>query len=264
MAGQKKMKRQRFFQEHPYCCFCGGTTPSEEEDHIPSRTIFNNRHWPEGYVFPSCKACNEASRHDEQVVGMLSRLYSKESTPQSTTEIERSIHAVARHYPEIINEMRPTARAYRNAVRKYGLQLAPGQSYAETPIISIGPMINEAVTNFSRKLFCALYYKHTGTILPSQGGIAVRWFTNAEIWDENTPLEFLSFLSGVPKLERSSKVLNDQFFYRWTLTDAKESGVFFTVFRDSFATLGYVHIDIDKMKLPQATEVLQPYVRDQG
>jgi hypothetical protein len=31
-----------------------------------------------------------------------------------------------------------------------------------------------AVENFSRKLFCALYYKHAEQILCPEGGIAVR------------------------------------------------------------------------------------------
>jgi hypothetical protein len=81
--GSKKQKKINFLTKHPVCCFCGGETPATEPDHIPSRVLFDNRQWPEGYEFPACVACNRETRHDEQIVAMLSRAYPDTNTPES-------------------------------------------------------------------------------------------------------------------------------------------------------------------------------------
>ena len=56
-----------FLEEHRHCIFCGGDTPATTQDHVPSRQLFSQRWWPEGYVFPACTGCNRA----EQVVSLL-------------------------------------------------------------------------------------------------------------------------------------------------------------------------------------------------
>src|SRR5947208_16124188 len=40
---QARNKRERFFADHPTCCFCGGETPATTVDHIPSRNHFSER-----------------------------------------------------------------------------------------------------------------------------------------------------------------------------------------------------------------------------
>ena len=52
MGKIERARRTRFLAAHPYCCFCGGVVATETEDHIPARSLFVNRQWPEGYVFP--------------------------------------------------------------------------------------------------------------------------------------------------------------------------------------------------------------------
>jgi len=71
--GDRARRRREFLKKHPLCCFCGGTTPATTIDHVPSRQLFNNKGWPEGYEFPACELCNGAARDAEQVVAMLAR-----------------------------------------------------------------------------------------------------------------------------------------------------------------------------------------------
>jgi hypothetical protein len=119
---------------------------------------------------------------------MLSWIYPDASTEKGRAEVCERIRAVAHNYPAVLEEMRPSARQLRNAVKKYGLVRRPGQSLSELPVLSAkGPLVNAAIENFARKLFCALYYKHTGQILPSSGGIAVRWYSNVQIERDQIP-----------------------------------------------------------------------------
>ena len=260
--GAKSEHRNKFLAQHPLCCFCGGETPSAEPDHVPSRVFFESRQWPEGFEFPACVRCNRATRHDEQVVAMLSWIYPDPTTEKGKTEVEERIRAVAHNYPAVIDEMRPSVHQVRNAMKKYGLKAAPGQSLADLPLLAAnGPLVNAAVENFARKLFCALYYKHTYRILPSSGGIAVRWFSNLQIEGEEIPRSIAPVLTGFPKLERARTKLDDQFFYRWGVADTKVVAAFLAFFRRSFAIVGYVNCNADDFNLPADAQILRPYAK---
>jgi len=258
--GTSKAHRAVFLKEHPICCFCGGIASAEEPDHVPSRVSFRERQWPEGYEFPACIPCNRATRADEQVVAMLARIY-----PDATTEIEQAetqerIRAVAHNFPEIMIEMRATVRQRRNAAKKYGIERAPGTTYADIPALSVsGPLVNQAIMNFGRKLFCALYYKHSGLILKSSGGIAIRWFSNLQIHGDEIPRSLATVLNGFPKIERSRINLDNQFFYRWGIADTKKAAVFLAFFRRSFAMLGYVNQSVEDLELLESPEIVRPF-----
>ena len=107
-----------------------------EIDHIPSRVLFDERQWPEGYEFPACVPCNRATRHDEQVVAMLSRAYLDAITLKGKNQTQKIFRAVAYNYPEILTEMQPTIRQKRNAAKKYNIAIAKGESSADIPALS--------------------------------------------------------------------------------------------------------------------------------
>jgi len=89
-------RRARFFRENPDCCFCGGVRPAVEEDHIPSRTLFTNRHWPEGYVFPACERCNRATSREELLVAFVARMRERNEASASIQEIDKYFADIAR------------------------------------------------------------------------------------------------------------------------------------------------------------------------
>jgi hypothetical protein len=258
--GQRNARTEEFLRQHPFCCFCGGLTASTEPDHIPSRVMFRNRHWPEGYQFPACEACNRATRHDEQIVAMLTRLFPGPVNPSDENEVTERIRAVAHNYPDVLKEMRPDARQVRTAAAKYGLERPAGGTFADIPLLSVrGPLVNAAVHNFARKLFCALYYMHAEKALGPDSGIAVRWYTNLQIEADEIPRSLEPLLRGFAKLERARRVLDDQFFYRWGLTDTKDAAVFLTLFGRSFGILGFVNQRASNFHLPSDAVVLRPY-----
>lgn len=256
----KRDKKKLFLAQHPFCCFCGGKIRAQEIDHIPSRVLFDNRQWPEGYEFPACVACNRATRHAEQVVAMLSRIFPDARTEEGAREVEERTRAVAHNYPGLLEEMRPSVRQVRDAIEKYGIQKSAGASAADMPLLHVGgPLVNSTVEQFGRKLFLALYYKHTRTILPAEGGIAVRWYSNLQIENEEIPRQLAEIVRVVPTLERCNTNLCDQFFYRYGITDTQKLAVFLAFFRRSFAVLGYLNRDAVDFKLPLGTEIFRPF-----
>jgi hypothetical protein len=261
--GTRRQHKKQFLENNPFCCFCGGYTPSTEIDHIPARVLFDNRQWPVGYEFPACQPCNKASRHDEQVVGVLSRLYPEPKTGKKEKEFDERLRAVADNYPGLLEEMIPSADQVQNALSKYNIRTPGKLPPAGLAFVSVkGPLVNRAVANFGRKLFLALYYKHTGKILPKEGGIAILWYSNLQIENDEIPRELAPLVSGFPNLERSKMDLSDQFFYRFGVTEDLKASVFLAFFRRSFAILGYVNAAAVDIRLPEHATILRPYQYD--
>lgn len=260
--GRGRDHKRRFLAAHPYCCFCGGMAATEGPDHVPSRALFDGRQWPEGFEFPACFECNQASRFDEQIVAMLSRIHSAtEPTDRDLLEVQESIRAVAANDPEVLREMKMTPAQYERAATSYRLDRYRFPD-GELPILAVGPRIHAAIENVARKLFCALFYKHTSRILPVTGGIAYRWFTNMQIEADHIPRELDPLLKNFPVLQRANTKLDDQFFYRWVTADEKSIAVFLAFFRRSFAILGFVSDDATIFRVQEGERIVRPLSRN--
>ena len=257
--GNRTRLRREFLKKHPICCFCGGTKRSTTEDHVPSRAMFDNRQWPEGFNFPACDSCNSSTRHDEQIVAMLSIIYPDASTDAQKQQVEERMSAVAHNYPEVIEEMQLSEEQLKSFLRKHKVSLPEGTSTSDVPLLSLkGRRLNQAVESFGRKLFSALHYKHTNQIIPQEGGIALIWYSNIQIKDQEIPQEFAKVLNRFPTIIRCNTSLHEQFFYRFGISANKETAAYLVFFRESFAMLGWVRMDADKFDIPQDSTVLHP------
>lgn len=193
-------------------------------------------------------------------MAMLSRIFPDATTDAGAREVEERIRAVAHNYPGLLEEMQPSVRQVREAIEKYGIQKPSGASAADMPLLHVGgPLVNSAVEQFGRKLFLALYYKHVQTILPAEGGIAVRWYSNLQIENEEIPRQLAEIVRGLPTLERCNTSLYDQFFYRYGITDTQKLAVFLAFFRRSFAVLGYLNRNANDFKLPPGARIFRPF-----
>ena len=177
-----------------------------------------------------------------------------------SAEVKERMRAVAYNHPALLAEMQPTIAQLRDAGRKYGIKPGAGQTHSDLPLLSVrGPLVNTAINNFARKLACALFYHHTGSIAPSNAAIAVRWYSNLQIEHDEIPRELANLLVGLPTLQRANTNLNEQFFYRWVVSDTKAMTAFLAFFRQSFAILVFVNSsELNPGALENAT-ILHPY-----
>src|SRR5258708_8632371 len=74
--GQSKRKVADVVAMSRACIFCGGLSPTTTVDHRPARSFFDRRAWPEGYDFPACHPCNQASKDAEHKLAVLTRINS--------------------------------------------------------------------------------------------------------------------------------------------------------------------------------------------
>src|SRR5262245_24554091 len=92
--GQAALKRsatQRFIQEYPECCFCGGRSATRE--HMPPKSLFDGSYRPDRLVMPACGACNKGTSTADLTVALVSRwnYLSPEQELQDHSKLARRI-----------------------------------------------------------------------------------------------------------------------------------------------------------------------------
>lgn len=188
----KSERNASFVARHPHCCFCGGTTATEEIEHMPSRACFDGKAYPDGFEFPTCRACNASTSQDEQVIAMLSRSMSHPSAPASNDEIAKYLKGVKNNrLPEFL-EM------------SVGMARFPSGN----GVLGIGDDIRAAMDRVLTRWAKAFHYMETGVIVPVDARIYVAWFTIAS---RQIPSEV--FVGQERRLTRNGKDLGDQMMY---------------------------------------------------
>lgn len=233
--GQARIRKEKFFSNHPICCFCGGHRSASTLDHIPSRSFFRNRRWPEGYVFPACEECNAATSGIELITAVVFRMASSQ---QDVEETVKHLREMRRRHPDIMQSLFPTSTAIRRWLRESKLSLPPGTTTKDLPLVSLAhPEIRDAVRLYARKIFLSIFYKHTSVIFPSGGEIHFGWYTNGTPSSKVPKLDLLDGLQSSGSLKRGNIELSDQFRYRYGFTP-EGAGVVHISFNEGVAMYG--------------------------
>jgi hypothetical protein len=230
--------------DQPMCAFCGGDTAATTIDHQPARSLFDQKQWPEGYEFPACYACNQASRRYENVMALLVRINPDEETSAvRQREVRKYISAMGNNFPDLLTILSTSEK--RQFFKEEGLAKPPNTTYSELGMAGIeAGLAEEAIEFFFRKLFRALHYKHTGKIVPTDAGIFLRWYTNAYTHRTDELNEFTSALRGRPLVVRNGRSLADQFFYAYGLDpNVRGLSAFSIYFRSSLMAFGMLSFD---------------------
>ncbi len=266
--GNKKRRKEQFLKQHPLCCFCGGETPATTFDHWPSRAVFDGRQWPEEYVFPACAPCNSTTANDETLFALLCRLKSTKESEDSFEQTKKLLIAVYEKRPGLYRSLFPRANQVRNWIKTIKYLLPPGETTKSIPLLSLKhPEINASIARCAAKLFLGLHYKNTGTIIPKAGGVLFKWFTNANRAEE-TPIEYLlKILPNQPELKWQTKVLDDQFTYRYLIGETNGiASAFLVKFHESIGMAGLIFSHYEKLNsiapesdISLAFQVLRPF-----
>lgn len=133
------------------------------------------------------------------------------------------IRGVRNNSPEFMPIVPQSSIEAKKVLRELGIEKPHDMFAVDVPVALIDADALKQLDNIYRKLFCALFYKHVGSIFPSNGRI-VRVATTNQIFDRESPFDWLFHeeLSNVPVVQRSGKSLHDQFFYRWSYDAASE------------------------------------------
>jgi hypothetical protein len=223
--GMARARKDAFKQEHPNCIFCGGSTPMTTIEHCPPRAMFQNRVWPEGFEFAACDKCNHGSADDDLIVAMLARIDPFEGASRDDGKFVKLISSVHQQHPNLLHEMFPSPNEARRINEKLGLRPPSGGTQQDTGIAKIPERMSSAVGVFASKLAKAIYYQSTGEIFPRNGELGFKWAANADLVATGRYRIFDAFseISGIaPRLKRGQTLLNDQFEYKFSMSDTND------------------------------------------
>lgn len=159
---KKSKHRERFFGEHPRCCYCAGARPAVEIDHAPARTCFRRKEGPEGYEFPACSICNRSIAPSEQIAALYIRMFDHNDDNLDGDDLVRLVLGVGNNTPATLPVIPPTRLTpFGNTVVDLEAQLPP----AAKPHIEL----------FATKMLYAFYYRISGSIAGPYQSRLINW-----------------------------------------------------------------------------------------
>ncbi len=158
--GEKLRKRQRFFQENPRCCFCGGVNAATTVDHVPPRACFPKDLMPEDFEFPACKECNNGTSKQDTIFGfcaMLTDFNEANRTPADIARFKQHQAQIEMRWPEALPHPASGQPIFR-----------AGHIVTPSPVaISVErtPAMKEAMEVIGEKLAHGLYHREMKRIM---------------------------------------------------------------------------------------------------
>jgi hypothetical protein len=220
-AKARQRSRDEFLKKHPLCCYCGDIATTT--DHCPPRSLFERRHWPEGYEFPACERCNLEGRLIEIVIACLYRMrvFRMDNYPDETRKL---LQGLLNNRKDIVEEWLGGTPDWREAKLSEGFGPLGAEMHRRGyGVAKLGEKTHEAINYFGQKLSKALYYKHIERSLRGR-----LFFKSISLFTENELMKAsLEFAPSIPLIERSSRDLSGQFIYKYNFN--VEYGVFCAV-----------------------------------
>jgi hypothetical protein len=233
----KKRAHSAVLEACPCCIYCGGEVPAVSIDHVPPRAMFRGRRRPKGLEFASCKSCNEGTSRADLVAALLSRVAPDARDEEERAELRKLLQGVSNNVPGLLEEMHLDAPEQAIARNRLPQRAEGGLLKAN------GPLVSAHMQTFATKLGFALYYEITGRIVPTDGGVAARWFSNVDRVEGTFPLSVFDILLPPETLKQGKFNVSDQFSYQWRMAEGDRMALFFASFRHSFAILAFVTTD---------------------
>jgi hypothetical protein len=215
------------------CIYCGGVNAATTVEHMPPAVMFRRKHRPKGLEFAACADCNLGSSHADLVAALLSRVYPDSPNPAEAGEFRALCQAVHNNVPGLLQEMLLSPEEQR--ARGGGLP----PKITNGLVRAGGPILTRYMHAFSLKVGLALHYECTKQVLPPEGLVGARLFSNFDRLAGDFPDTIFDHLLPPQTLVQGQFEVSDQFQYAWRLTEDGRGGLYFAAFRYSFAVVSF-------------------------
>jgi hypothetical protein len=224
--------RDRILQACPFCIYCGGTVAASTIDHMPPRIMFRGKLRPQGLEFSACEPCNQGTKRADIVAALIGR--GNGTSESEKDELKKVFRSISNNIPGLLEEMHIGRAGQKLARKSIPTEVDGGILRVD------GPLVSAHMQTFAEKIGFALFYEITKTIVPPEGGVAARWFSNVDVFQGKYPREEISRIVGPSAtLRQGTKEVSDQFNYAYGLSEDKSIGAFLVSFRKSFAVVAF-------------------------
>jgi hypothetical protein len=240
-ATRKRSATQKFIQQFPECCFCGGLRPATTRDHMPPRSLFDQSYRPDRLVMPACDVCNAATSTADLTVAMVSR-WRYDSGPQERLDHSKLAARMRRQAPELVAEWTKLDRTEAEKARLHLINSGVPVPQ-DAGIATIGPLTIRQLNLFAHKAVLALYFEHLRRPLSDAGRLSAYWRTKEDFAGEGIPKIFFDMLPGYGTLVQGRWNEQETFEYRHAINI--EQGLFGCLarFRRGFFVFGFAASD---------------------
>lgn len=251
----KKRLSERVRADHPICAYCGGGGVTEQADHVPPIAMFSLKRRPEGLEFPACGRCHEGTRRIDSVAALTARSWPNLASEEERQELGELMRGVLRFVPPVAHELAMGFATDAPVPDK--VQAAVGPS---SPVIVMDFTVRRAILEaFGARIGLAFHYMETGQVLPEEGAVWCRAYTNVEnIQGEALPGDLGAALGSTFALMQKGLRAEDDFQFATRRLDDYNGVVSFASFRQSFAILTATYASINDFPSEVRGEVFRP------
>jgi len=210
-AKRKRSATQRFIEEFPECCMCGGERRAVTREHMPPKALFDSSHRPDKLVMPACDECNRGTSTADLVASVIAR-WRYPSNAQELEDHHRLLIQVRRQAPEIVEEWSGAIdkTQARKHLEEQGVPVPSDAGFA-----TIGPLTIRQLNLFAHKVVLCLYFEHFRTLLPQAGRVSAYWRTKEDFAKEGVPKVLLDMMKKYGTLEQGKWNASEIFEYRY-------------------------------------------------
>jgi len=240
-AARKRSTTQKFVDQFPQCCFCGGQRRSTTREHMPPKSLFDQSYRPDKLVMPACDECNKGTSTADLTISMVSR-WSYDSGPQERLDHSKLAGRMRRQAPELVAEWTKLDRAETEKARLHLINSGVPVPH-DAGIATIGPLTIRHLNLFAHKAVLALYFEHLRRPLSDSGRFSAYWRTKEDFARDGIPKIFFDMLPGYGSLVQGRWDERETFEYRHAIN--VEDGLFGCLarFRRGFFVFGFAASD---------------------
>lgn len=210
MTGEAKTKRlshKQILEVETRCIYCA--KPPETIEHMPPLQIFKDRRRPNKFEFAACEECNHGTRGADTFASLLSRISPTDGSFLASKQGRDLIRTAKKDARDAYTEV------FSMSGHNHLWSADQGHILTKKAVIKVnGPRAKSYLDVFCAKLGMAIYRQHTGTPLPSDGGVETVWHLNSGLTKEAFET-YVKILPIMGTMNQGTFYVTEQFAYRY-------------------------------------------------
>ena len=238
--GEAKARRsatQKFIEQFPECCFCGGLRRATTREHMPPKSLFDSSHRPDRLVMPACAECNRGTSTADLTASIISR-WGMDLAPQEHADHRRLVGQVRTFNSELVREWTKLdpLESFKAKLHllKHGVPVPENAAVATT-----GPLTIRQLNLFSHKVALGLYFEHFRGLLPNTGRVSALWRSKEDFAKDGVPAALLEIMKRYGTLQQGKWNERKVFEYRFEVNEVDGLFVCLARLRGGLFVMGF-------------------------